>query len=162
MYKYNYKQLREIDLNIIVAQIFNATEIETKEYYNTRKYLIYPDTKIAITGSKWIDNITKIGGYGALDLLIYINKISILEAAKLLDNLNLTNITSISVIDYKITIPEPCIDTWDIVKLYLTNIRKIPEHIINNLHQKNYTCAIGLFTLPSAKGQYTFFFSSIT
>lgn len=138
MEKINYKKLREIDLNIIMKYVFNAIEVGTKDYYNTRQYLTKTDNKIAVTGLKWIDNTTNIGGIGALDLVIYLNNMALSEASDLLNNISDIKQfnTDIIISNYKTEVPKPCESTWNYVKFYLTKTRQIPEFIINNLYKK--------------------------
>jgi 5S rRNA maturation endonuclease (ribonuclease M5) len=135
---YDLKALRELDLNIVIQKLFNATEIDTKESYNSRKYRIQPNgNNICVTGIKWYDNTNSIGGIGALDLVMYLKSITLMEAGDILSNLNMCDCyTSRSNLrqNYDCTIPEHCDETWSIVKNYLLFERNIPEYLIDCLY----------------------------
>jgi hypothetical protein len=120
--------------------LYNAIEIVDKRSFNTRHYLLPSNNKIAITGYKWIDNTTSIGGCGAIDLVMYLDSISLRDAAQLIQSIcskeNFSNHTQLLKTE-KYNIPQPCISTWQFVKHYLLNIRYIPEYLINDLHSKS-------------------------
>jgi hypothetical protein len=134
---YNFKTLRSLDLNFVIQTLLKGEEKDTKETYQTRKYIVAPDHKIAVTGLKWFDNTRSIGGFGAIDLVMHVMSTTLLDSAELLSNLkgnaNIQNIEKINKIDsYKI--PNKCERTWPRVKNYLKNIRYIPENIIDKLY----------------------------
>jgi hypothetical protein len=140
MINYDFKKLREINLSNILLEIFNAQEIGTNELYGTRKFFLAPDRNIAVTNSKWIDNTTSTGGYGAIDLVMYIKGISVKESADLLYNrseLNCNNRNYTNLISHKIILPERCSYTWLSVKMYLTKLRSIPEYLIDYLYNQS-------------------------
>jgi hypothetical protein len=134
---YNFQKLREINLNFIVTTLFNAVEIDTRPSYNTRKYNIQPNHKIAITGSKWIDNMNSKGGFGALDLVMYINSCSLTDAACILEKM-LNEVSCITTDDEvnkkKCIIPPPCESTWHFVEDYLIKKRRIPKKLLTDLY----------------------------
>jgi hypothetical protein len=141
---YDFKTLRELNINNVIINIYNASEYRTNESNTTRQYLLPSGQKIAVTGSKWIDNTTNTGGIGSIDLVIYLNSLSLMKAAEILDNYSNSSIkTETSVINLindnkpqKNTIPDSCQHTWSHVKAYLVNYRKIPEYLVNSLHDK--------------------------
>jgi hypothetical protein len=134
---YNFKKLRETDLNIVITTLFNGFELGTKHYHITRQYILPSNQKIAITGLKWFDNSKSIGGFGALDLVKYLGSVSLFEAADILEKMNNENLINLDIkpiAHKKGLIPEPCSETWIYVKQYLTCVRKIPEPIISELY----------------------------
>jgi hypothetical protein len=135
MKHYDFKKLREVNLNLVATSLLSGTELGTKSTYTTRKYLLPSKEKIAVTGLKWINNTTGVGGYGAIDLLMHKGTLSLLEAAKALEllegNNNFENDTNLT--NKNIIIPEPCISTWQFVKSYLTVDRYIPSPILDKL-----------------------------
>jgi hypothetical protein len=137
---YDFKKLRETDLNIVLTQLFEATETETRPFYATRKYVLPLNQKIAVTGLKWIDNTTSKGGFGAIDLVMHLKSVNLTEAADMLENIN-NNSHIISQINFfnqnNVIIPQPCKETWYYVKNYLNFLRKIPEYIIDKLYQNS-------------------------
>jgi hypothetical protein len=139
---FDFKLLRQIDLNSILTQYYKGVEYETKPTHNTRKYLLPSGQKVAVTGLKWIENNSSHGGVGALDLIIFLNSVPLLEAAELLykfqNHYNATSSKKDTVQLQSVTnIPIPCLHTWEKVKYYLTNIRKIPLMLINELYNRN-------------------------
>jgi hypothetical protein len=133
---YNFNKLRQIDLSIVLTILFNAIEVGTKASHNTRQYLLPTKQKIAITGLKWFDNSACFGGVGAIDLVMHIKSVSLYEAAKILEMFSGDQTTTYNnvLIKTQSVAPEPCTFTWNCVKSYLTNVRKIPETIINELY----------------------------
>jgi hypothetical protein len=135
---YNLNELRSIDLNIIILYLYNGIEDGTNERYNTRKYSLPSKNKIAITGYKWIDNLTGIGGFGAIDLVQYLQSSNLIDAIKILYNFNKKNSINLSNINQytikNVKIPESCDYTWSYVKSYLINNRKLPEFLLNKLY----------------------------
>jgi hypothetical protein len=139
---YDFDILRNIDVNSLLELLYHASEFETKEYHHTRKYILPSGTKIAVTDNKWIDNASGKGSYGAIDLVMYLNSIPIMEAANILNNFNKNSLFGnchkpISTSTNNNNIPKSCSSTWPIVKSYLINIRKIPEQLIILLYQNS-------------------------
>jgi hypothetical protein len=69
---------------------------------------------------------------------MHVNSVSLYEAAESLEKLsnivsNSDNLTN-NFYNSQTILPVPCSETWNSVKYYLTYIRKIPENIINQLH----------------------------
>jgi hypothetical protein len=137
---YNLKELRKINLNFVILSLYNGTEIIKKRSSNTRHYSLESNNKLAITGYKWVDNTTGIGGCGAIDLVMYLDSLQLLEAAEKLENIKSDDYlfnNNIHVNNNKLDIPEACKNTWQFVKHYLSTIRLIPEFLINDLHAKS-------------------------
>jgi 5S rRNA maturation endonuclease (ribonuclease M5) len=140
MRNYNYKELREIDLNLVTQNLLNGIEKDTKESYQTRKYILPSNNNIAITGLKWFDNTNSVGGIGAIDLLMYTKRISLIDSAEILSNFfgnRLDKKICKGNYRYESLIPERCDMTWLSVKRYLINIRCIPENIIDSLYNNS-------------------------
>ncbi|MDR0354943.1 MAG: DUF3991 and toprim domain-containing protein [Deltaproteobacteria bacterium] len=140
MTTHNYKSLREIDLSMVMLELFNAVEIDSKPSYATRKFRLGSKKNIATTGLKWIDNTDNKGGFGALDLVMHVTSKSLENAACILERFICQGTSD--VIDRHIeqnncSMPDPCKNTWLSVKNYLIKNRCIPEHVINTLHSES-------------------------
>lgn len=139
---YDLKTLRNINLVYVLVTLYNAIEIIAKKSINTVHYLLGSNQKIAVTGSKWIDNTTGYGGIGAIDLVVYLDSISMMEAAQKLYNINTSNVIKNNIKDNNsnnknFIMPKACNETWNFVKYYLEKIRFIPSYYIDYLHQKS-------------------------
>jgi hypothetical protein len=134
---YNFKKMRDINLSLVLESLYQATEAQTNYLHNTRKYLLSSGHHIAVTGLKWIDNKTHAGGFGALDLVMYISSVSLLDAAKSLETLSYSSINndtfSYAESDH-CSIPQPHEPTWRFVRNYLTENRKIPADLVDFLY----------------------------
>jgi hypothetical protein len=133
---FNFSVLRNIDLHVVIKKLYTYTDILSKNSINTKHYQLPNNKKIAITGSKWIDNTTKQGGIGAIDLVMYIESISLREAAEKLETIQYINDkVNVQLLknNNEFVIPLPCDETWTFVNYYLTKIRFIPETIVNDL-----------------------------
>jgi hypothetical protein len=135
---FNYAQLRNINLDEVLVLLYNAVELVHKRSSETRHYMLHSNAKIAITGYKWIDNTSGVGGGGAIDLVMYIDSLSLNDAAEKLESIN--NIIPLSYnttvnINNKLYIPLSCDNTWNFINHYLTTIRLIPEFLVNYLRK---------------------------
>jgi hypothetical protein len=139
MKNHDYVKLRNLNLEVVLTSLYNAVEIVNKRSRSTRHYLLQSNAKIAITGYKWIDNTTGIGGGGAIDLVMYIDSLSLSNAAQKLESISnyitLSN-NIITNIDNNFDIPQPYDNTWNIVNHYLTKIRLLPDFLVTSLHNK--------------------------
>jgi hypothetical protein len=138
---YNLLSLRKLDLIMITTNLYHGVEHGSKAHHNSRQFLLPSGQKIGITGELWIDNTTGFGSVGAINLVMYLESKSLMEAAAILDEFNNSGQSTSSLITQNncnkiitYNIPNPCVDTWYKVKSYLTNIRKIPEYIVNDLY----------------------------
>jgi hypothetical protein len=137
---FDFNKLREISLCFVLIVLYKAIEVETNHLHVTRKFNLISGHKIAVTDHKWIDNTTHFGGYGALDLVIYLSSVSLNDAAQYLESIDGLSIDNekFKCTDFKSTnIPAHSKGTWSFVKTYLTDVRKIPESLINIMHAKS-------------------------
>jgi 5S rRNA maturation endonuclease (ribonuclease M5) len=137
---FNFKELRQIDLNLVIQDILYGIEVDTKDTYRTRKYILPSNNNIAVTGMKWFDNTDLIGGNGALDLLIHVKSITLLESATILskfEKIDYNQISAISNENIRFCMPLKCDSTWFNIYNYLKNTRGIPEYLINDLYNKS-------------------------
>lgn len=79
------ESLRRINLVAVLEKCYGAVEKkDSKPHYRSRKFKLPDGRDIAVTRDLWIDNDTKIGGKGALDLVMYLENCGLLDAARIL------------------------------------------------------------------------------
>ncbi|MDL2307947.1 plasmid recombination protein [Desulfovibrio sp. OttesenSCG-928-C06] len=155
--KQDIQSVKGIPLPEILMKCYGAQEEkDSKPSYQTRKFALPDGSKIATTGSLWIDNTEGKGGKGGIDLVMHLSgykQSQLNQAVK-----ELTDSFGVDGARRELTarlreaaprqaaqfaeqvhkeapqIPEQCPQTWNRARNYLVEQRKLPAHLVDAAH----------------------------
>lgn len=149
-------RMRALPLHEVLTRVYGAELVDgSKENHSARKYQV-GDAKIGVSPGRmndevWIDNHGTGKGKGAIDLVMYLSQVDYKRAVRLLiDQFDDRSISaelthhSASYAVEKISIvkkdppPLPVVSSekWPKVRQYLTEVRALPEKIVDALHDE--------------------------
>ena len=134
--------LRELSLNQVAYELGLVPDSKTKHKWRGGE-----QHTITINGGKFYDWRQMYGGGGAIDLVMYVNKMNFKSAVEWLTNcfgsataLNTVNRQIEEIIraapEQKFLPPPIAEEQWLKVKKYLTSNRKLPSGLVDRLHQQ--------------------------
>ena len=152
-------QLRGLPLPEVLTQLYGACEAsDSKASYKSRKFELPDGTKIGVTDDLWHDNTNNVGKKGAINLVMHLSgygqeqyKQAVRDLADAFGSGAANRAVSRHIIDTapkqaeRITLesirepaqlPQPCPETWQRVRDYLTKERKLPGKIIDAAHSQ--------------------------
>jgi len=149
-------QLRGTPLENVLLHYSGVEHKDSKPDHATRMFIMPNSSKIGITGDKWFDNAEQKGGKGAIDLVMHLEgwgQDKYREAVKMLTNMPGGTVRSVindfradeklsrevlaenvKAVNTSELIRKPCERTWQHVKRYLTETRKLDANLIDKLH----------------------------
>ena len=154
-------KMRELPLDDILKKVYGAVLAQdSKIAHESKKYIINDDIEIVMKDNLWIQQDNKIGGKGAINLVMHLEKCDYREAVKILSSSFdpseiIADRTAALQREAEVEInaiskeqsepPKPNESKWEQVKNYLVEKRSIPVKLVMELKVKGllYSDSVG-------------------
>jgi C-terminal domain on Strawberry notch homologue/MutS domain I/Toprim-like/Protein of unknown function (DUF3991)/P-loop containing NTP hydrolase pore-1 len=127
-------QVRDTDLAIVAANLGLLPDRQDAHKWSDEGHII------SISGSKFMDWAANLGGGGAIDLVMHVQKTDFQSAVQWLSGRSLIPVSSAPSLEVSeprsLEMPIPNEQRWSAVREYLTETRKLSDKLIDSLHER--------------------------
>jgi len=152
-------KVRGIDPCEVLKRLYGGQETpDSKPNYKSRKFELPDGATIGVTGSLWVENSIGKGGKGAINLVMYLSgykqedfKLAVRDLVQSFGEEDTTSDLAVQLarlaplqaahlaktaIQEPFRMPEAVAKTWEHVRHYLCEVRKLPAKIVDWAHEK--------------------------
>ena len=153
------EQVRNIDPCDVLQRMYGGRETpDSKPHYKSRKFELPDGVVLGVTERLWVDNSTGKGGKGAINLVMYLSgyeqkdlKLAVRDLIEVFGEWDTTGDLTAALIadsprkaaklvkevqEEPFRMPEPFPETWQRVRDYLCEERKLPPEVVDQAHDQ--------------------------